>query len=98
MWHEHPRLESDRQLVAAAGVNPDFAPLVSGLFIGAGAFMLCGVAFGVIGSNFPGAVRAAFCPLCHHFEPHHATRLGLVCFVLLVPWLGTVLRVVDQSM
>lgn len=95
VWHEYPRLQGDRQLVAAVGVEPDFAPVVAGLFVGTGAFALWGVVVGVLGQNFPGAVRAVFCPLCDRFESHHGTRLGLISFLLLIAWIGTALRVLD---
>lgn len=95
VWGEYPRLQGDRKLVAAMGVEPDFAPLAAGLFVGAGALLVWWTILGALGSHFPGAARAAFCPLCDRFESHHGTRLGLISFFLLIAWIGTALRVLD---
>lgn len=95
IWREYPRLQSDRKLVAAVGVEPDFAPVVAGLFVGAGALLLWWTIIGALGSHFPSAVRAVFCPLCDRFDRPHGTRLGLISFFLLIAWIGTAIRVLD---
>jgi hypothetical protein len=80
------RIERDRKLLAALPADPDLAPAVAGLFVAAGASLIWWTILGLVAAQFPGAVRAAFCPLCDRFERRHGTWLACGCLVLLIPW------------
>jgi hypothetical protein len=86
VWREYPKLETDRALLAAVPVAPEFAPVAAGLFVGFGAVMLWWTVIGFVGAAFPGAVRAAFVPLCDRFERHHGSWLGFTCLAVSVGW------------
>jgi hypothetical protein len=88
------RMASDRKVLAALPADPDFAPAAAGLFVGAGAILMWWVVLGLLVARFPGAVRAAFCPLCDGLEPRHGKSLALGCAVLLIPWCAAAYEVV----
>jgi hypothetical protein len=80
------QVADDRALLAAIPVSPGWAPAVAGLFVGFGAVVLWWTVIGFVGAAFPGAVRAAFVPLCERFERRHGSWLGWVCLALAVGW------------
>ncbi|QJW96530.1 hypothetical protein [Frigoriglobus tundricola] len=83
------QLEEDRKLLEAIPASPTLAPAAAGLFVGAGAALIWWTVLGAIVSNFPGTVRAVFCPLCDALEPRHGTWLAVPCLILLIPWIAT---------
>lgn len=95
-WQKNagPQLREDRALLLAVPVAPKWAAHAAGLFVGFGALVGWGAVLGALGASFPGAVRAAFYPLCNGFERTHGTWLTIVCFVLLLPWLFAAYEVV----
>jgi hypothetical protein len=86
VWRQYPKLQPDRALLAAVPVAPEFAPVVAGLFVGFGAFVLWGTVIGFTSAAFPGAVRSAFVPLCNGFERRHGLWLAWTCLALSVGW------------
>ena len=86
VWREYPKLETDRALLAAIPVAPDFAPIAAGLFVGFGAVMIWWTVIGFVGMAFPSVIRAAFVPLCDRFERHHGSWLGFTCLAVSVGW------------
>ncbi len=83
------RVEEDRKVLAAIPVAPNLAPAAAGLFVGCGAALVWWTVLGAVAASFPGAVRAAFCPLCDAFEPRYGTWLAVPCLILLIPWGAT---------
>jgi hypothetical protein len=87
-------IEWNRRMLAAIPGGPAFAPAAAGLFVGAGALLLWWAILGAAAARFPGAVRAAFCPLCDRFESRNGGWLAFTCSVLLIPWCATAYEVV----
>lgn len=86
--------EEDRKLLASVPVAPEWAPGVAGVFVGVGSLALWWTLLGVIGSAYPGAVRAVFYPLCNCLESRHSMWLAVGCAVVLIPWSFTTYEVV----
>ena len=68
--------------------NRNVQRVLATLFLGAGLFAFWGAVVGSVGGLFPGAVRAAFCPLCDRFRGKHGWWLAGISLVGLVVWAG----------
>jgi len=80
------QVAEDRQLLALIPVQRDWAPVVAGLFIGAGATALWWTILGFAGAAYPRAMRSAFVPLCNRFERRHGLRLAIPSLAVAVAW------------
>jgi len=81
------KAKGGRSEVARLGpVAPEWAPTAAGLFVGVGSLALWWTLLGVVGSTYPGAVRAVFYPLCNRLESRHGVWLAMVCGAVLIPW------------
>jgi hypothetical protein len=91
------QVAEDRQLLAMIPVQRDWAPAVAGLFVGAGAAALWWTLLGFAGATYPRAVRAAFVPLCNHFERRHGLKLAVPSLAVTVAWCCMAWEVVSAA-